>query len=199
MIVTQRYERGLSAVRSWCSSRAAALEVQPDQFSPPLFFQIAVLSRKKILPKIISVPAELISLPFFYGPVIIKKNVSVFHARVWNRNRKTVFLISVPTDSGFCLTSFISQCFLLSELVGWGEEAERTIIQCIFYLHPCCLLLVQLLSALLALRVPTMATDQQRHACGRLFYCFHFSFFSSSYWRTTLCTRHSLSNMKKQM
>lgn len=65
---------------------------------------------------------ELISLPFFYGPVIIKKkNVSVFHARVWN----TVFWISVPTDSGFCLTSFISQCILLSELVGWGEEAEN--------------------------------------------------------------------------
>lgn len=42
-----------------------------------------------------------------------------------NRNRKTVFWISVPTDSGFCLTSFISQCILLSELVGWGEEAEN--------------------------------------------------------------------------
>lgn len=49
----------------------------------------------------------------------------MFHARVWNRNRKTVFWISVLTDSGFCLTSFISQCILLSELVGWGEEAEN--------------------------------------------------------------------------
>lgn len=53
----------------------------------------------------------------------------------------------------------------------------RTIIQCMFYLHPCCLLLVQLLSALLALCVPTMATDQQRHAYGSLFIVSIFHFF----------------------
>lgn len=130
--------------------------------------------------------------------LLLKKNVSVFHAWVWNRNRKTDFWISVPTDSGFCLTSFISQCILLSELVGWGDEAENN--------NPVHVLLAPVLFAFSAASLRLVGSVCTHHGhrptttcLWQPFYCFHFSFFSSSYWGTTLCTRHSLSNKKKQV
>lgn len=127
---------------------------------------MTVISRKKI-GKNYFVCREIQYHFCFYGAVM-KSDVSVFKAWGCSRSTKADFWISVPTDSGFRPTSFISHCIWLSgvTVVSWGSQ--RTIIQSIFYLRPCCLLLVQLFSASLALCVPTMATDQQGHACGGL-------------------------------
>lgn len=108
-------------IQSCCTGRAAW------PVFPPLYFQIAVLSRKKILPKIMSVPWELISLPFFYGPVIIKKK-SICVSRTGVEQEQKNCLLDFCANWLWFLSNFFykSMYFVIrTGGVGWGSRENN--------------------------------------------------------------------------